>query len=91
MRFVVVHTDGRIETGQFEGENLTLGLGGTLTPCVCGKRDFVDAWRTWPEDRTPEQIGEDPPDRLCTCGRKYWYFDADDDQAGYLHQKDDHG
>lgn len=97
MRFVVKHTDGRIETGQIAEENMTLGLGGTLTPCLCGTREFVDAWRSWPPvrnepgRRTEELPIEEvenhyDPDRICpSCRRVFWYFDDEHDQAGHLH------
>jgi hypothetical protein len=86
MRQVVRHPDGRLEQADVVGENMTLGLGGTLLPCVCGAREFVDAWTTWPDDKSLEDIAATEPDRICpNCFRSYWYFDAEDDQAGFLH------
>ncbi len=79
MRFVVKHLDGRFEEAQMAGENFALGLAAVKHTCLCGIAEFIDGGLDAPpSDREP--------DRECSCGRKYWYYEDADEQTGFLHQ-----
>lgn len=79
MRADVLHPDGRWESITFPGDNFSLGLAAVKHACVCGKSEFVDGGLEQPPD-------EREPDRICeNCGTKFWYYEDDQEQAGYLH------
>lgn len=78
MIVVVRQLNGRIEEFEATGENMTLGLGGTLLPCICGARNFAEPGPEEPPDQRE-------PDHICGCGRRYWYYESEAEQLGYLH------
>ncbi len=78
MKAVVEHPDGRREDITFQGENFSLGLSASKHTCTCGAAEFVDGGLPPPPD-------ERDPDRICGCGRKFWYYDDENEELGYLH------
>jgi hypothetical protein len=78
----VEYPDGRTEWITFQGENFALGLAAVKHTCRCGTSQFVDGG-------PPQAPSERDPDRICeNDGIKFWYYEDDDEQTGYLHAAD---